>query len=279
MDKKEVKKVKEKNPTKTLLIIIVVFFLVYLVMYIGIGNHQKAILHQNLDKNKVELKDYEVDVKKIEVNDARVKEAMNGFYTFKFGEKVYGLDHFELEELTRYNYVVAAILNVESDKINYCVTPDMELNNPVSLAYLNERLKIVADAEITMDDIVNNSVDNGLTVGEYYFDNFALHFVGEEIYVIGPCDGDMNIDAPMFSEVVRAETFGDYLNVYQRVGFAKLNDYGKYDVYNNIDREGRALEMIESNEIPNFAMKYPTFKITFLKVGDHYYFQSMENRL
>ena len=279
MEKKTNTNVKEKNPTKILIIIIVVFFLVYLAMYIGIGTHQKKVLHQNLDKNKVELKEYDVDVKKIEVNDKRVKEAMDGFNSFRLGEAVYGKDRFLLEDLSRYNYVLAAIINVENEKINYCVAPDMELSNPVTLAYLNERLKRVADTEITMDDIVNNSVDNGLTVGEYFFGSFALHFVGDEIYVIGPCEGDMNIDAPMFSEVVRAEEFGDYLNVYQRVGFAKMNDYGKYDVYNNIERKGTALEMIEASAIPNFAYKYPTFKITFIKVGDYYYFQSMENRL
>ena len=279
MDKKTKKVVKEKNPSKILIIIIIVFFLVYFAMYIGIGNHQRAVLHKNLKDKEVEIKDYEVDVKKIEVRDSRVTEAMKGFNSFKLGQRVYGLDHFVLEDLTRYDYVVAAIMNVESDKINYCVSPEMELSNPVNLAYLNERLKIVADAEITMDDIINNSVDNGLTVGEYFFDNFALHFVGEDIYIIGPCDGDMNNEAPMFTQVVRAETFADYLNVYQRVGFAELTYYGKYDVYNNIERKGTALEMIEANEQPNFAYKYPTYKITFIKVGDHYYFQSMENRL
>ena len=279
MDKKTNKVVKEKNPCKIIIIIIIVFFLVYLVMYFGLGSYQKKVLHENLKNKEVEVKDYEVDVKKIEVNDSIVKEAMNGYYSFKLGERVYGLDHFVLDDMTRYNYVVAAILNAESDKINYCVSPDMELKNPVNLAYLNERLKIVADAEITMDDIVNNSVENGLTVGEYFFDNFALHFVGEDIYIIGPCDGDMNIEAPFFTEIVRAETFADYLNVYQRVGFGKMTLYGKYDVYNNIDRKGTAIEMIEADGLPNFAYKYPTFKITFIKVGDHYHFQSMENRL
>lgn len=279
MDNKNKKNVKEKNSAKTLLIIIVVFFLVYLLMYIGLGTHQKNVLHKKMKENQTELKTYDVDVVKIDVTDKRVKTAMNGFNTFKFGEEVYGRDSLELEELTKYNFIVAAILNAESDKINYCVSPGEELKNPVTLAYLNERLKIVADAEITFEDIANSSVYNGLTVGEYFFDSFALHFEGENIYIIGPCDGDMNIDAPLYKEVVRAETFGDYLNVYQRVGFAKMNIHGKYDVYNNIDRDGTALEMIEADGYPNFAYKYPTFKITFIKVGDYYYFQSIENRL
>ncbi len=166
MDKNTSKKVKEKNPTKTLLIVIIIFFLVYLLMYIGIGNHQKAILRKNLKDKEVELKEYEVDVRKINVSDEIVKDAMKGYESFRLGEKVYGLDHFELEDMTRYNYVVAAVSNVENEKINYCVSPEMELSNPVTLAYLNERLKLVADAEITMDDIVNNSGEERYTGGE-----------------------------------------------------------------------------------------------------------------
>ena len=217
MAKKDTKKKVETEKKGVSPVAIIVIILIVFLVYIAAGsiNRSRIAKRKANEETKVETKHYDVDVEKIDVDDPRVLKAMEGFQSFGLYEMAYQNDSFELEDMPRYYLIVAALRNVENEKVAYCIAEESSLKEPVTLDYLNERLHLVSEDSITMDDIKENSIDNGLTVGEYYFDMYSLHIVGDNIYIVGACEGYSNLDSPYYAQVVSAEVFGDYLNVYQ----------------------------------------------------------------
>lgn len=275
MVKKEVKK-----GNNLLLFVLIIGILLLFGAYMGVyfAGRNRSIKRRN--EEKVEVKKYDIDVENISIEDEKVKGAMKEFESFGFGEKAFINDSLEIEDLSKYDYILATLNNVERDKIAFCIADDAELKEPVSIDYLNERLHLVSEESITIDDIVGNGVDNGLTVGEYQYGLYSIRVSDIGLYIIGACHGDMNVDSPYMYEVYKAETYEDYLNVYVKVAFGKMADNDYFDWYNNSNREGKPVEELYVSANPDVInLKYPMYKIIFLKVGDNYIFQGIENRL
>ena len=274
-------KKKKKNPKVSafvLVIVIILFFIAYMgVFFLGRSKGIKFRKSKN-NTETVELKKYDVDVVTVPINKENVVLAMKNFNSFRLDEQFYHYDAFELENVSMHQYIVAGLGNVGEDKIAYCIEDESGLKEPITIDVLNEGVHKIADINISMEDVFNNASDTANKVGNVGYGYYSLKIDGNNIYVIGACDTKKDTNKPFYTEVTRAEEFGDYLNIYQRAAFGEVkNGYVYY--YDNYQREGGALEVVEKGVEPDFRKHtYALYKITFIKVGDKYYFQGLESR-
>ena len=268
---------KEEKPKKNYLLglltfAIVLFFIAYMVVFF-VGRNRSI----NRAKKENDTKEYVASVTKIDLEDDRVKTSMKNYYAFNFGEDVYHLDSLDLESVPMYNFIVAALANIDSSKVAYCIADRGELKEAITIDELNAAVHKVGDINISIDDLINNAKESGNTVGTYGYGFYSLIIEGGNIYVIGACDA-MDGDKLTVTKIEQAEVLGDYVNIYVRVAFG-VRSGELINYYDNFQREGNFKEKLKSNEEPNFSRnKYALYKITFMKVGDNYYFQSIVSR-
>ena len=276
MAKKKVKKT--KNSALTVLIAVIFFFVAYMLVFF-LGRNRGIEFRKNKNKNEtVELKKYDVDVVTIPVNNENVVLAMKNYDSFRLDEEYYHYDAFELENVSMYQYIVAGLGNIGSDNIAYCINDESALKQPITIDVLNEGVHKIADINISMEDVVNNAKETSNKVGNVGYGYYSLKIDGNNIYVVGACDEKKDTNKPFYTKVTRAEEFADYLNIYQRVAFGVVKNGSVY-YYNNYQREGGALEVVDVGTEPDFSKHtYALYKITFIKEGDKYYFQGLESR-
>lgn len=136
-------------------------------------------------------------------------------------------------------------------------------------------------------DVLGNEV-------EFYNEDFSAYRIGlsETLkYNEKQSRYDTNFefggDSDYFKEiVVSASTQGDYLNIYVKPVFFKLefdkygsdaNNYDAYSGYNYSNNEfiNKIQEKVSNiDDVDN--SKLDTYKYTFLKIGDNYYFDSLQ---
>ena len=268
------KKAKEDNGRLAGLIVfaVVLFFIAYMVVFF-VGRNRSI----NRDKKEADTKQYTSTVTKVDLNDDRVTKAIKNYESFNFDESVYHLDSLELEEVSRYNFILAALTNIDNNKIAYCISNRNELKEAISIDELNAAVHKVGDINISIDDLINNAKESGNTVGDYGYGFYSLIIDGGNIYVIGACDA-MDGDKLTVTKVEQAEELGNYINIYIRVAFGERSGE-LINYYDNFQREGNSKEKLKLSEEPNFSRyKYALYKITFMKDGDNYYFQSIVSR-
>lgn len=161
----------------------------------------------------------------------------------------------------------------------------------LSIDMINEKLNKFVSRVLTLDEI-NTMIETSslnLVQGSYCY-NASL--VDEKLNVTNCNCGIINQEKDFVnSKVVNAEENSEYVFIYKKIAFGRyqgdmtLDD--KVDYYRSFDRNEEVVETLSSplidemgdNQIPEFEPHwelYNTYKYTFRKVEDNYYFASLE---
>ena len=287
-EEKEVKKKRKKSSNKILTTFLIILLLIaFLGIGFAIGSTQ--LLKEFTKRTGVNSTETAKDKKQIEnisIIDERVTEAIRSFEQIGFNPE----DSFESDvtKLTKKELIITALKGLAFEQINYCKMSENDLTIPISIDDLNNSLKkVVPDGKLSLDDLKNNAnKTTSYSIGGYgytfkYFngtkEEYSLKIKDNNIYVIGPCGHEGPNETTIETKTEKAELNGDLLHVYQKVAFGKTDfsmegDGFLYSYYKDKEYKTKE-ETINSNNTPSWN-QYNTYKITFKKNGDKYYFDS-----
>lgn len=226
--------------------------------------------------NKIqERKEEEPKEEEVSLDDEIVKTAINDLNSISAVEKY---DDFKIESLDKYRLILTAINGLSEDQITWCISSPKQIKSTITIEDLNKSLnKYINNKEITIEDIINNKGESGLTVGKYGYDMFAINIEGNNIHVIGSCDGKGPgvLTENVVTNQIKATKKDDELYIYTKVAYGKINSTTndlKYDYYKDSKKE-QLVETLPSNGNLTWD-KYNTFKQTYKKIDNKYYFVS-----
>lgn len=262
----------KKSSLTTTLIIILVIIVGGIFTYIYIQDKKLEInpIEEKTTK-KEKIKEEEVAIDSEEVKSAI--EDINNISAIDI------YSNYEISNIDKYRLILTAINGLDNEQITWCISSPKQIIATITIDDLNNALsKYVKNQTITIDDIKNNKGESGLTVGQFGYDMFAITIDQDNsIHVIGSCDGrDPGVQQERIAtKIEKANKKGDELHIYTKVAYGKLNKTANdlsYDYY----LEKNSKEIVETVSLDNDLTweKYNTYKQTYKKIDDKYYFQS-----
>jgi len=286
-EKKETKKVKESGHIVLNTILIVILLIAFLGIGFAVGSSQILKgLNGNKQTTTEKAKSTETKSNNLSVIDENVTEALKTFEQMGFApEDAYESD---VTKLTKKELIITALKGLANEQINYCKNSENDLTIGIGIEDINKSLnKAVPDGKVSIEDLQNNANDTtSYSIGGYGYsfkysngtkEEYALKIKDNKVYVIGPCGHEGPNETTIESIVEKAEINGDELNIYKKVAFAKTEFSGAlnslvYDYYKDKDYKTKE-ESKTLNEEPTWT-QYNTYKLTFKKIKDKYYFES-----
>ena len=295
-EEKEVKEVKEPKKRKKkkessnkvlTTILIVLLLLSFLGIGFAVGSTQ---LFKEYKKAKgvstIENGTLDEGFQNISIIDERVKEVVKDFQQIGFTpEDSYESD---ITQIDKKGLIITALKGLAYEQINYCKMYEKDLTIPISLEDLNKSLKkVIPDGKISLEDLKNNAnKTTSYSIGGYGYtfkyyngtkEEYSIKIIDDKLYVIGPCGHEGPNETIIESKTEKAELNGDALYVYQKVAFGKTEfeesqDAFIYYYYKDKDYKTN-VEQKMSTEEPTWN-QYNTYKLTFKKNGNKYYFES-----
>ncbi len=287
-EEKEVKKKRKKASNKILTTLLIVLLLIaFLGIGFAIGSAQllKEFTKQT-GVDPIETVKEKKQTENISIIDERVTEALKTFQQMGFEPE----DSFETDvtKLTKKELILTALKGLANEQINYCKMFERDLTIPVTIEDINTSLKkAIPNGKISMEDIMNNAnKTTSYSIGGYGYTfkyhngsivEYSIKNIDNKIYVIGPCGFEGPTETVILTKTVKADLNGDILNVYQKVAFGKTEfeeSQNAFLYYYYKDKEYKTnVEQKMSTEEPTWE-QYNTYKLTFKKNGDKYYFES-----
>ncbi|MBQ9019624.1 MAG: hypothetical protein IJ097_04880 [Bacilli bacterium] len=187
---------------------------------------------------------------------------------------------FKVEELNKKNLIDTALNGLDNEQINFCIANANQITTTITIDDLNEALnKSISDQKITIEDIVANKGETSLRVGNYGYGNYSFLINGEEISVIGGCDGRGPgiLAETIVASTIKATTLKDKLYLYKKVAFGKYGTDNTGITYTYFKDELRTeeVETISINSQPTWE-KYNTYKLIYEKKNNNYYLINSE---
>ena len=284
-EKKEKKREKESGHIVLNTILIVILLIAFLGIGFAVGSSQ-ILKGSNGNKQSTTEKTTTGKLNNLSVIDENVTEALKTFEQMGFApEDAYESD---VTKLTKKELIITALKGLANEQINYCKNSENDLTIGISIEDINKSLnKAVPDGKVSIEDLQNNANDTtSYSIGGYGYsfkyyngtkEEYALKIKDNKVYVIGPCGHEGPNETTIESIVEKAEINGDELNIYKKVAFAKTEFSGAlnslvYDYYKDKDYKTKE-ESKTLNEEPTWT-QYNTYKLTFKKIKDKYYFES-----
>ena len=214
-------------------------------------------------------------VKKVDIKSDIVTNAMNSFdHLSLLDEDIYKTGEFDISNMTKEQLVATAsnaVYDLGKEYIKEC--DNSSKGKVVSINTLNSLLeKYVLDKKITLEDVKN------VKTGGYTVEN-------DGILIEGACGDEISFEDYSEKNIVKAETEEDYLYIYEKVAFAKYNDinadqptinyYKDYSRNNLMEKNKSPLPETETKDSLKWDL-YNTYKYTFKKANNNYYFQNIK---
>ena len=286
IEEKPTKKRKKKGNVVLTTLLIIVLLVAFLGIGFAIGSTEvfKKIATTN-DKGETVIKS---TTESLSIYDEKVTEALKGFEQLGFNPE----DSYtsKITDITKKDLVVTALKGLKNEQINYCKGTKDEATTGLTIDELNTSLKnAVADGKLSIEDIDNNAdKESSYSAAEkaYKFkfkggtqEEYGIITKDNKVYVIGPCGHEGPNATNIETQTEKAELDGDNLYIYQKVAFAKTEFSAESEnfveeYYTDKDYTNK-VETISFTETPTWE-KYNTYKLTFKKNGDKYYFESSE---
>lgn len=293
MEKEEEVKEKKRKKKRSNKVITTLLIILLLIAFLGIGfaigtTELLKEFTKQTGVDATETANDKMNKSNLSVYNETVIEALKGFEQIGFvPEDAYESD---ITKLTKKELVVTALKGLENEQINYCKGSEDELTIALTIGDLNKSLKkAVPTGKITIEDLQKSSNDTtSLAVGGYAYkfkyknglnEELALKIIDNKIYVVGPCGHVGPSVTSLVSQTEKAELFGDNLYIYQKVAFGKtvyseamqelVEEYYTEKEYTNL------VDSLDLSQTPEMS-KYKTYKLTFKKNNNKYYFKSSE---
>ena len=258
---------------------IIIFILLIVVggifVYIYVQD-EKLEIEASTISDTTSKKEKRVKEEEIDLDNEEIKNAISDF------DNISGIDKykdFKIDSLDKYRLILTAINGLEENQISWCITSARQITATITIDDLNKTLnKYIKDGKLTIDDIKNNKGETGLTVGQYGFDSYAITIDPDnDIHVIGSCDArSQSITREIIkTNPIKAVKKEDELYIYTKVAYGKINTTENdlsYDYYTEFEKSNFQ-ETVALNDNLTWD-KYKTYKQTYKKIEDKYYFVS-----
>lgn len=223
------------------------------------------ILDNNTDLNLGELSKTEKDV-------------LNLYNKIYITEKdLYASTTYLLSSMSTYDIVATALRLIDqSYVVSACdfQTPRQD----VTFDYINTTLNnYLPNKSIDINTIKSLSNGSSYTKAEYEIADIGIKQNGDAIQLYGSCGSVYNGEAFTRKQVEKVEEQGDYVYLYEKHAFArpsdKFDENSSFNFYKTYNRDGEIIET--TNKDPNWSL-YNTYKYTFKKHDNGYYFEKVE---
>lgn len=272
----------QKSKSSKILEIIIVIVIIGILGFICYDKVLNKSNNTNNTNTNAENKE-EKNVKEVAIESDTVKTVMESFDKIRIdSDSLYKDGGFNIENVSKLDVLLTATDNLDSKYIDPCnKSYKAEI---ASVDVLNITIeKYILNQRITLDDVktLKNSNEG--------IDFIKLKENG--IILEGVCGGEFTPSDYVERKVVKAETEGDYLYIYEKNAFARYNeqkdladiptinyfkDYKRTEV---LEKDKKSLNVIGPDvtipeaDYPKWNL-YDTYKYTFKKVNNIYYFQS-----
>ena len=259
----------KKNLLLVIGIVIVILLVIFILGYKGkntSNNNSNVITPSN----------------ELSIESEDVKEAINDFYhIYVNNDKLFS--NFNIKDIAKNELLATAIQNIDSSLIQSMCDEEGKLTS-FSIDEVNNALaKVYLGQKLTLDDINNNLDDNYIKVDDervnakfYVHKKYRVYVNNEYIFIFYVCHDNPLRDV-IVDKVVKAQKEDDKLYIYDKIAFgtpAGKDNEDKYDFYKDYD----LFEVVETTKKDSSMIswdKYDTYKLTFNKVNDKYYFESI----
>ena len=279
----------EKKKKKKGVIIGFILLILIILGLVGYILYDKGVVKLDTKKEKTETKE-EVP-KELSVDDKIVADAMEIMDRIYISEdNLYKNDSYNISEISNDDLIATAIKNIDGDYIVSACEFEKE-RKTISFESLNTALnKVVLNKKIT-NDMITGLGKSPYTIAQYGVNDIGIILSNNGLKLVGSCGGTFGGVPYINKKVIKAEKNNKYLYVYEKQAFASYNylendshavDYYKdYDKTNVIEKGLDSIEFTDAdgnhgkNSTPNWDL-YNTYKYTFEKHDDNYYFVSFE---
>lgn len=289
LEKEEKVKKKRKKASNKILTTLLIVLLLFAFLGIGFAIGSTQLLKEFKKPKGVSTTEKDTtteEFQNISIIDKRITEALKSFQQMGFAPE----DSFEtnVTKLTKKELIITALKGLANEQINYCKMYERDLTIPISIVDINNSLKkAIPDGKISMEDIMNNAnKTTSYSIGGYGYtfkyhngtlNEYSIKNIDNKIYVIGPCGFEGPNGTVILTKTEKADLNGDFLNIYQKVAFGKTEfeetqDAFLYYYYKDKDYKTNVEQKLSTEE-PTWE-EYNTYKLTFKKNGDKYYFES-----
>lgn len=221
-----------------------------------------------------------------------IMQSYNGIFIKE--ENLYRTNKYNIVDITDDELVATAVGGAGREKIAFCVSDSEQLKDVVSFDELNGVLaKLILDRDIEYDTIKGLKQESSYPIAQYEFNDIGVILSVDGVQLVGSCGDHFKGKDYINREVVRAEKSGNNIYVYEKQAFARYGDGANengiriVNYYKDFMRTELVEEWLNSSEFsnmdgtalenstPNWEL-YNTYKYTFRKVGEKYYFESFE---
>lgn len=281
MDNEE-KNIEEKNNNTGLVSII---FLLLIIVIGGFGFYTLVNLNNEDNTETTETSNEtedteEVEVKELDVEDDVVISALGYLNVIAIDEEeafTYGM--YNVSSLTK-EQLIATAFN-ESSILSAC--DESGEQTKLTIDDLNNSIQevLVTDASLTIEDLTNSEYANSSYTGMTYEVADYGYSVNEDVItIVSSCGSEGVLEKQTITKATKATLEGDYLTIYQKVGFGKLNaeatDDVTYKFYSSSNRTDDFIEDKAYSEIENLTWdSYNTYKYIFKVENDNYKLESI----
>lgn len=290
-EEKEVVKETKKGKGKTITIIILILLVLGMGGYIAYDKYFSKEL--NHDKEiKGEKEEEKNQLENLDISSNQVKTAMDSFNKIFITEsELYDNNGYSIDSITNNDLVGSAIKLVDDKYFVSACEYDKE-REAITMDYLNERLSnYFINKTIDMNNIKRIDNEVSYSIAQYEIPNLkygsgvGIIIEGDSIKLVSTCGNIFSANPYIERKIVKAEEDNEYLYVYEKQAFAKYNgkedsdngylvDY--YKDYQKKEKVESDIESAESSEVkPNFDL-YNTYKYTFKKQDNKYFFIRFE---
>lgn len=276
----------EKKKINGYVITIIILSLI-IVGLVGFIVYDKVIKPDVPIQKEVKEENKENEEKKEEDLSTLLLEKFNTISITK--DALYKSTSYNVSQLTNDDLIATAAKNMDSKYISYCVAPGDELNEAFSIEELNTSLnELVRDRNITIDMIKNIKEEVSFTAAQYQLGEIGFVINNDNtINLIGSCGSVFRTEDYIDQKLIEVKEENGYAYVYVKQAFARFNDevdylsvdyYKDYSKKNLVEANFNYEELEYDNDTSvnksiNWDL-YDTYKYTFKKYNDTYYFES-----
>ena len=264
--------------------VLIVGILALIVVKIVFNNIYNKIDNDTLKQNETKEEVIKNENTNTEVNltDERVIKALSDFNSIYINnDRLY--NNFNIKSINKTELVITALNQLDSSKKQSLCDENSSTIN-VSIDEINSALSnVVLNNKLTINDIKTaiNSDDGFVNidiakVDERLFSDYSIKFNNNNLNIYTDC-GKIGLYDSIITKLTKISFEDDKLYIYEKVAFGKLadrQDITAYDYFSDYNTTKLVETVLYDKEDLTWDL-YNEYKLTFKKVNDKYYFESM----
>lgn len=289
---------KKGSKSFTIVLLVIIVLLVAVIVILLMKGNDKNSNNENKEnkENTENVENTEIDpipnpepgVEEMDINSDFVNSVMNRFNAVAITEsELYQSDKYDINNISDNDLIMTSLKSLSGT--DYEPTACSNDSKTVTISYLNERLLTRIKGKSIDYQLLNNK-KGSIQPNDKVWGADTYEIVdNENISVMNTlCGAEASGDNFESSKLIKAEKTTDYIYLYQKIAFAKFDNFtmspdDTVSYYLDYARSGNKVETIKDphyggdllNPPLNWDL-YNTYKYTFKLIDGEYYFQTLE---